>query len=127
MSLQNRHACGDWPDLCIARHVLHHMLDKGEHYVADGGYRSSIDCRAMTPTGRNDYHDRQVAVARTRHETVNRRFKTFGVICQRFRHPLEKHGIVLKSIANIVQLTISKVNIFFRLMSKLSKQMFESR
>ena len=101
------HPCGDWPDLCIARHVLHHVLDEGEHYVADSGYRSSVDCRAMTPTGRNDYYDRQVGVVRARHETVNRRFKIFGILCQRHRHPIEKHGIVLRAIANIVQLTIS--------------------
>ena len=83
--------CGDWPDLCIARHVLHHMLDEGEMHVADSGYRSSVDCRAMTPTGRNDYYDRQVGVVRARHETVNRRFKIFGILCQRHRHPLEKN------------------------------------
>ena len=98
---------GDWPDLRIARHVLHHVLDEGKHHVADGGCHSSLDCRAMPPTGRNDYHNRQVAVVRARHETVNCRFKMFGVLCQRFRHPLEKHGMVLKAISSVVQLTTS--------------------
>ena len=37
--------CGDWPDLCIARYVLHHMLDEGEYCIADDGQCSPVDCR----------------------------------------------------------------------------------
>ena len=99
--------CGDWPDLCIARHALHRVLYEGEHHVADGGCHSSADYQVMTPTGKNDHHDRQVDLVRARHETVRRPFETFGVLCQMFRHPLEKYEIVLKSIANTVQLTTS--------------------
>ena len=99
--------CGDWPDLAIARHVLHHMLGTGEHCIADGGYRASTNCRAITPTGLHDYLDRQVAVVRARHETVDARLKVFGVLNQRFRHNLEKHGLVMHSVAVIVQIMIS--------------------
>ena len=60
----------------------------------------------MAPAGRNDYHDRQVAVVRERHGTINFRFKMCGFLCQRFRYLLEKHGVVLKFIANVVKLTI---------------------
>ena len=86
---------------------MHRALGKGENCVANGGRRSSVDCRAIAPAGRNDCHDRQVAMVRERHETTNRRFQTFGVLCQRFRRPLEKYGIVLKPIPSMVQLATS--------------------
>jgi len=41
------------------------------------------------------------------HETVNCRLKIFGILTQRFRHPLEKRGLVVQSIATIVQIMIS--------------------
>ena len=43
---------------------------------------------------------------RTRHETVNKRFKQFGVLGQRFRHRLRKHGISFTAVANLAQLMI---------------------
>ena len=46
------------------------------------------------------------ADARAWHETVNRWLKQFGILSQRFRHQLEKHGIVFMAIANITQLAI---------------------
>ena len=52
------YSCGDWPDLCITCHFLHYMLDEGEMHVADSGYCLSVDYRAMTPAGRNDYYNR---------------------------------------------------------------------
>ena len=98
--------CGDWPDLAIARHVLHHMLDEGELYIADSGYRA-VGGRAITPNGTHDFLDRQCATVRARHETVNYRLKIFGTLTQRFCHPLEKHGLVVQSTAAIVQVVIS--------------------
>lgn len=98
--------CGDWPDLAIARHMLHHVLDQGELYIADSGYRA-MDGRAITPTGLHDFLDRQLATVRARHETVNCRLKVFGILTQRFRHSVEKHGLVVQSIATIVQIMIS--------------------
>ena len=101
------YSCGDCPDLYIACHILHHMLDEGKMHITDSDYRSSADYHAMTPVGRNDYYDIQVGIVRARHETTNHRFKIFGILCQKYRYLLEKHGIVLRAIANIVQLTIS--------------------
>ena len=48
-----------------------------------------------------------MAVVRARHETVNARLKVFGILNQRFRHNLEKHGLVMHSAAVIVQIMIS--------------------
>jgi hypothetical protein len=97
---------GTWPDLNIARLSLVHFLDEGECYVADGGYADGNQW-ASTPNGLNDYEQRTKALARARHETVNRRFKIFGCLSQRYRHHnLALHGTIFHAIANIVQLTI---------------------
>ena len=70
-------------------------------------------CRAVTPAGTNDCCDRKAATVRARHETVDRRFKMFGAICQTLIHPLEKHTMVLKSTVSIAQLTSSNVDSSF--------------
>ena len=116
------HKCGDGPDACITRHFLHYVLEKGKNNIDYGGYYSSVDCRAMTPAGTNDYCDRQVAAVRARHETVNLRLKI--ILCKSFRNPLEKHGIVLKSISNIAQLTISNVDNSFEVEHSEQDQFF---
>jgi hypothetical protein len=96
---------GAWPDLNIARHSLIHFLDDGEYYAADGGYADGNQW-SSTPNGLNDYEQRTKSLARARHETVNRRFKVFGCLSQRYRHNLDLHGIIFRAVACIVQLTI---------------------
>jgi DDE superfamily endonuclease len=96
---------GEWPDLNIARLSLIHFLDDGEYYIADGGYADGNQY-SSTPNGLNDYEQRTKALARARHETVNRRFKIFGCLSQRYRHDLGLHGMIFHAVANIVQLTI---------------------
>lgn len=95
--------CGDWPDLRIARHELIYILEPGEYYIADKGYRDGYNW-CYSPTGDDTYADRQIAALRARHENVNRRIKEWGAMQQKWRHPIEKHGIMLGAIANIVQL-----------------------
>ena len=34
--------CGAWPDEKIAQDGLHHILEDGERYIADGGYKSRL-------------------------------------------------------------------------------------
>ena len=57
---------GQWPDLRIARGSLNQLLDAGERFIADGGYRDSHG-PAITPTVRHEYVDRMKAHARARH------------------------------------------------------------
>ena len=97
--------CGDWPDLRIARNALVYALGPNELLMADGGYNDG-GIFMQTPTGLNDDHSKAMAGARARHETVNRRFKQFGVLNQRYRHKLEYHGIIFNAIANITQLML---------------------
>ena len=98
-------APGDWPDLNIARHRLAHKLDRGEKYLADGGYRNS-DGNAETPTGHKNRDQRMKATARARHETINGLMKKFAALRDTYRHNLNHHGRIFKAVANIVQAKI---------------------
>jgi DDE superfamily endonuclease len=96
--------CGSYPDGKIATEMgLDAALDRGERYVCDGGYYGP---RADKPNGLNNADQYMKQVARSRHETVNARFKQFGVLAQVFRHQPEKHGIVFNAVAIITQLCL---------------------
>lgn len=94
--------CGEWPDLRIARESLIHALDQGEFYLADSGYFDGNNW-SVTPNGLNNMEQRQQSLVRARHETLNRRFKQFRALSQRFRHDLKRHRVVFYAIANITQ------------------------
>jgi len=83
------------------------MLDDGECYTADGGYRD-VNQYADTPNGLNNADQLIKAIARARHETANSRFKRWGILEQRYRHPLSKHCLVFGAIANIMQTQIEE-------------------
>lgn len=95
--------CGDFPDLRIVRESLIYELEEDEYYIADGGYGDGGNY-SMTPTGRHDFSDRQMATVRARHETINARFKNWKALQNTWRHRLDKHGILFRMVANIVQL-----------------------
>jgi hypothetical protein len=44
---------------------------------------------------------------RSRHETLNGRFKCWGILKQIYRHDVAKNGQVFRAIAVIIQLTIN--------------------
>jgi hypothetical protein len=94
---------GEFSDLNIARRCLVHFLHENEFYIADGGYRDGNQW-SVTPSGRHSYKDRQMAVVRSRHETINARLKEWNILAVMFRHPLEKHSMVFRAVANITQL-----------------------
>ena len=95
--------CGDWPDLRIVRDSLNDALEPGEYYIADKGYYDRFNW-AITPTGQDNFSDRVQARLWARHETINRRFKQWRALGSKWRHPIEKHGIAFRAVANIVQL-----------------------
>ncbi len=53
-------------------------------------------------------------VARARHEQVNRLFKLFKVLSNRFKRDVAKHGVFMHAVANIVQLGLmtGEMNVF---------------
>jgi DDE superfamily endonuclease len=77
--------CGTWPDLKIFRSRLRGMRSVGEKVIADRGYRG--DARTITPDhAKSANHYRAMNKARARHETINGRLKTWGILKQVFCH-----------------------------------------
>ena len=98
--------CGMMSDLRIFRLKLKQLLLPGEKVFADKGYKGDIKC--VTPyEAKNKSHKRAMVLSRARHETINRRFKTWGVLYQTWRNENEKHAFVFKAVVTIVQIEIS--------------------
>ena len=100
--------CGSWPDINIFRNALKNELGDGEKVEADLGYRgepdfvSVPDCNSFL----NRVGRRQKALARSRHETLNKRLKQWHCLHDTFRHDLEKHSPVFRAVAVITQVAI---------------------
>jgi len=95
--------CGEWSDLRIARDRILYELRENEWIVADGGYNDA-GIFFKTPTGLNNEDQRMKGKARARHECVNRRFKQWQVLQQRFRHDVHLHGLCFHAIANLTHM-----------------------
>jgi len=99
--------CGPFPaatpDITIFRYKLKELLLPFEWVMADRGYRGERKC--ITPYDAFNYqHKRSMAALRSRHETVNRRFKTFGALKQMFRNSPDMHNIFFRAAAVVIQL-----------------------
>ena len=107
-------ACGKWPDIRIFRQRLIYKLCNGEMAEADRGYRGE-PTKVKTPVDYITLRERKRKCrARARQETVNRRFKQFGILSQRYRHDLRTHKIVFESIVVLTQMDIDNGNRLFR-------------
>ena len=108
-------AAGAFNDRVIARdHGLEWALEPGEMYVADGGYQDG-QRRASTPTGVWNMQEKMKSKVRARHEAVNSRFKFFHCLRDCYRHHINKHVIVARAVANIVQVEIEEEKPLFSL------------
>ena len=86
--------CGEWPDLKIAMDLLVHMFEGDERAVADSGYRGHLEYFDVPWRYLDNLEQRiRKALARARHETINRRFKQWKCMKDVWRHSLELHGI----------------------------------
>lgn len=95
-------AAGAWPDIKIFKIGLKKQLERGEQCEADGGYSGDLAIRAPTES-KNLLDHRMKSDARSRHETVNRRFKQFDCM-KSYRHAKEKHVFCFEAVAVITQL-----------------------
>jgi hypothetical protein len=104
------HFPGLYNDLQIFREALIHMLDDGERVEADKGYLGDHPWYVKIPDGVNEKNDRTLLDSRqrSRHETVNNRFKRFGCMRMKFRHSIEKHGDCFNCVAILTQLSIDQ-------------------
>jgi hypothetical protein len=104
VSLHGPFPCGTYPDITIFRLGLKAMLGPSEKVIADRGYRG--DTKTCTPlNARNEQHSAAMARIRARHETINRRLKKWNSLKNVYRHHLDKHHLVFRSIAVIEQIS----------------------
>ena len=82
--------------------------------IGDGGYNYDYQY-FITPTGHHTRLDYMMAVVQARHETVNRRFKTWGILSQTFCHDINKRGDIFSAIINLEQLQIENGRPLFQL------------
>ena len=99
--------CGAFADITIFREKLKAVLESvGERAEADGGYDGEPMLIDLPTEGcfsgkRQKYIKQRV---RSRHETLNRRFKQFFCLQRCFRHNIKMHKICLFAAVVIVQL-----------------------
>lgn len=97
---------GAWPDVEIAKQRLNRLvLNAQEGYYADNGYRNQ-DAPVVLKQELQGRRLQKVKRALARHETINRRFKEWGILEQTYRHPEEKHGKIFRAIVTLTQLEI---------------------
>ena len=105
--------CGEYPDIRIARMKLNGLLPAGEYYFADVGYRDANASPAITRHEVPPHERRAFDVLMARHETVNRRFKEWGILQQKFRHDEPSHYHVFRAVAVLVQMDIMDGGVIF--------------
>lgn len=99
---------GEWHDIEIFRSGLKSLLKDGERVEADKGYVGEprfIDV-PNDMVGESKEQKKAKALARSRHETCNKRFKQFNCLSQTFRHEVGLHADCFFAIATITQLAI---------------------
>ena len=101
---------GDWNDITIFRFALKHMLEEHERVEADDGYRGENPGAAKIPGSQYHNHDKKQkkvrGKVRSRQEGVNRLFKLFKILDGRFDHDMGIHGIVVRAVVVLVQLSL---------------------
>jgi hypothetical protein len=104
---------GGKADITIIREVLLRKLDQGEMVEADQGYLGEPEFIRVRDDWLTKREKKEKGRARCRHETVNGRFKNWGILKQEFRHDDKKHEWVFRTIAAITQLGIDNGNCLF--------------
>ena len=85
---------GLWSDITIFRNALKSNLEQNERVEADDGYVGEAPLKVKCPKSfaNPKETERMQARVRSRQETVNRRFKDWGIIKQVFSHDIPSHG-----------------------------------
>ena len=102
---------GKFTDIPIFWHTRIHHLNPLARVVADDGYVWEASWKVKCPWTRIDSPDNRAMQSnvRSRHETLNGRFKFWEILKQPFRHDIiTQHGIVFWAIAVIIQVAIDE-------------------
>ena len=106
--IQGPYPAGRFNDIAIFNKVLRHFLEEGERVEADNGYVGATDKIKCPDNPCNPAENEGMqSRARYRHETINGRFKSWGILRQTYRHDIRRHGEVFRAIAIMTQLAIS--------------------
>ena len=90
-------------DITIFRQELLQKIPKGNFCIADRGYTGEPG-KVMGPNSHDTEQVRKFkGRARSRHESVNKRFKNFKILDHTFIHDLQLHEWVFDAVAVIVQ------------------------
>jgi hypothetical protein len=100
--------CGKNPDILIFRKSLMTFLDDGERVEADDGYLGEHPRHVKCPKGFTNPEETKFMQQRVcnRQETVNKRFKDWGILRQCYRHSIEDHGEPTRAVVMLTQLSI---------------------
>jgi hypothetical protein len=113
--LQGPYPAGTFNDVKIFNKVLLHFLEPGESVEADNGYvgaSNKVKCpdNPCNPVVNEGKQSR----VRSRHKTINGRFKTWETMSQVYRHGITHHGEVFWAVAIITQLAIKNGSPLFQ-------------
>ena len=97
---------GSFPDVVIFQNPLKSMLGRDENVIADRGYP---DEKFVT----NNHKINGILEAlRAKHETLNRKLKSFSVLSSTFRQKPKLQKYVIYSVLNIVQSKLKNEGLF---------------
>ncbi|KAG7366458.1 hypothetical protein IV203_029128 [Nitzschia inconspicua] len=99
---------GLWNDIMIFRNALLHELEDGERVESDNGLRGVSPQYAKCPLSIGNLvecEDMQQKV-RSRHETINKRFKQWRIMKNIYMGSIEHHGGFFRTVAIVTQLCI---------------------
>lgn len=90
-------------DAAIFKMNLYFRLQPWERVVADKGYK--YQHKVLTPLNAvSKAHKKEMGIHRARHETINGRFKEYGILRKTFRSHPQKHAVCFQAVAAITQL-----------------------
>ena len=83
-------------------------LEEFERVEADDGYIGEHPQHIKCPKGVANLEETKFMQARvrSRQETINNRFKNWGILRQRYRHDIRRHGVAARSVMILTQISI---------------------
>ena len=108
ISVLRPYPAGKYTDIPIFNSVLSNCLEPGERVEADNGYVGRPDKIKCPNNDCNPAENRVMqGIARSRHETLNRRLKAWGILGNAYPLDIREHGTVFYACAVISQLSIT--------------------
>ncbi len=108
MWIQGPSPDGKWTDIKIFNSILCHYLELGEWVEVFNGYVGHTDKVKCTDNTCNPEENLAMqAHVRSRHKTLNRWLKKWGILLQVYWHDITGHGTVFQVCTVFMQLSIA--------------------